>query len=143
MKAICLLILLLLGRSLVASEATDRRDAPPPRTLAMKVPNKVDSVEWYSTKRACAVGIIFRWVRDDGQPLPPMPVTQVWLLKANGGIIPTIEKPNFGGLMQVDGKIAKTASYTFPASAATEAVAVVVMVEKEFFVESLVGDSGK
>ena len=79
--------------------------------------------------------LVLPFVRDS-EPLPKAPSTQVWLLKADGSSIAQTAKPNTVGISNA-GSTTPSALYTFPVSAAPDAIAVVISVDGKLFVESL------
>jgi len=104
------------------------------KVLAMKVPGKIDSVIWSVQRSDCFVKIQFAPV--PSQPPPKDLATQVWLLQADGSTIPQRTWSSSGSVGFGESTTAFV-NYLFPPSAATDAVAVVVMVDGQFFVESL------
>ena len=64
------------------------------------------------------------------EPEAKNPSSQVWLLRADGSAIPQTSKPNTITISN-GGVVTPCIIYSFPRSAATDAVAVVVSVEGE------------
>ena len=106
------------------------------RTLGIKAPGKISFVDWSIQKSACVVQLVLSSPAREGEPLPEGPSTQVWLLKDDGTAIGKINKPHVSAISRGHAEMASIL-YLFPASAASDAVAVVVQVDGEFFIESL------
>lgn len=113
-----------------------RRQQHGTSTLAIKVPKKVDAV-YLSTqvsRWALQIGVL-PYVPHDAE-MPPIPSTQVWLLKSDGTVIPYSNKPKTVGLSNA-GQTKYSIYYRFPAAARTDAMAIVVNIDDEIFVERL------
>jgi hypothetical protein len=108
---------------------------PVTKTLQIKVPEKISAVFWTIQAHLCSIHISFLSV-PDGQKQLEHPRTQVWLLKADGSVIPPKEKPSTIGISMVN-HTTDSISYVFPPSAKTEACAAVISIDDGFFVERL------
>ena len=108
---------------------------PVTKTLNIKAPAKISAVFWSVTRDLCTIQVSFLPVRD-GQVRPEHPRTQVWLLKADGTVIPQTYKPSTDGVSMANSTTYST-MYVFPALAKTEATAAVVSIDNDFFVERL------
>ena len=108
---------------------------PAPRVLKINAPGKIDVVFWTVEPRRCTVQICAQ-PAVKGQEKPDLSRIQVWLLKADGTVFPQSEKP-FVVPLSTAGSVQDGIFYTFPASAESEAIAVVVSIDKEVFVERL------
>jgi hypothetical protein len=119
-------------------EAFGSQDPPVSKRLKLTVPGKVVDVIWSIQRELCAIQIDFPPVRQ-GEKEPTHARTQIWLLGSGGSIVlPTSKSPEspaigFSNL----GETTYFVSYTFPLSAKGEAIAVVLQVDDEFFVEPL------
>lgn len=134
-KTIRLASLLLSFQGLMAAEPAPGPGHPVDRMLGIKLPGKIEAVSWSIQESASTVQLILPSVRD-GEPLPPVPSTQVWLLRSDGTAISQSAKPSTPAIGMA-GSVTQSVLYAFPATAATEAVAVVVTVDGRFFVEPL------
>ncbi|MDB6024401.1 MAG: hypothetical protein JWM68_624 [Verrucomicrobiales bacterium] len=105
------------------------------KTLKIKIPNKVDFVHWSIQGDSCTVQITLPAVPLE-QKQPEHAQIQVWLLKSDGTVIPQNRKPSTPWISTMGFKIDHL-RYSFPPSAQTEAVAVVVSIDEELFVERL------
>ena len=108
---------------------------PVTQDLLVPASGKIRCVRWIIQTNSCVVDICFPGTKDS-EPSPEHPGTQVWLLKANGTIIPC----NGGSSVlrfPREGWIYDNVGYSFPLSAKTEACAAVVSVGGQFFVEPL------
>jgi hypothetical protein len=136
-KFFVLTAVLLFGLRLHAdgAEPSKADEQPVTKVLTIKVPGKVDSVFWSVKSDLCTVQISFPSVRQD-QKQPEHSRTQVWLLKADGTTIPLKSKPPTVGISN-GGWNTFSDIYTFAPSAQTEAIAVVVSIDDQIFVERL------
>lgn len=105
------------------------------KTLAIKVAKKVTHVFWSIQPDVCTVQIRFPAV-PDGEQQPQHPVTNVWLLKADGTSVAYQGKPRTFGTSMA-GHTGESAIYSFPSLAKDEAVAVVVSIDGQLFTERL------
>lgn len=105
------------------------------RVLKIKVAGKVEAVFWVTQNDLCTIQFGFPLVRDDEQQ-PEHAGTAVWLLKADGSAIAPARKTGRVGVSK-SGYVTESDVYTFPASARTDAVAVVVSIDDELFTERL------
>jgi hypothetical protein len=103
------------------------------KVLNIKFPDRAGAVIWAAHNDFCLIQITFPTGREGGKEAP---ATQVWLLKADGTIIPPKEKP-FTFSDAPANRASVATSYVFPASAKAEGVAAVVSVGSDFFVERL------
>jgi len=114
---------------------------PITKLLPIEIPDEVSSVSWSASRSdeyACAIQISFIPVRE-GKPQPAHPKTQVWLLKADGTVIPqtnVAQRIGFGNA----GHNTEMDSYAYPRSATEDAFAVVVSIGERLFVERLRSD---
>jgi hypothetical protein len=129
-----------------AADATDSAEESKaaedePAVLKIKVPGKVPAVLWSVQRELCLIRIDFPSVLNDAE-FPKHPVTQVWLLKADGTAI--APDKSFATPIWSSGGY-KTASFvhTFPKAAATHAIGVVVRIDGELFVEQLRPDASE
>lgn len=129
-------LLAFVSPNLTAQEATSISGRVLENILDIKVLGKVDWVMWSVTKHDCVLQVAFRPVLND-EPRPPAIASQVWLLKSDGSAIPPQSKPVKGIGIGGGGGYTPSDLYEFPAAAATEAVAVVLMVDGQFHVASL------
>ncbi len=136
MKSFLLSLLLLPSlHSALAQQSSPSPEKPISRKLAINVPGKINSVTLSIQKSVCLLqlespGFV------GSEPEPKNPSSQVWLLRADGSAIPQTSKPNTIPISN-GGVVTPCIIYSFPRSAATDAVAVVVSVEGELFVEGL------
>jgi hypothetical protein len=136
MKSFLLSLLLLPSlHSILAQQPSPSPEQPISRKLAIKVPGKISSVTLSIQKSVCLVQLESPGFLG-GEPEPKNPASQVWLLKADGTAIPQSSKPNTITISN-GGAVTPCIIYTFPRSAATDALAVVVSVEGQLFVEAL------
>lgn len=71
-------------------------------------------------------------------PSPPLPRVQAWVLRSDGTSIPrTPGSPAFPPLVRASDGVPLEMKYSFPVSAAHDAVAVVIMVDDVAYVEKL------
>ena len=106
-----------------------------PKRLQIKAPQKISAVFWVVERTSCIVQINFLAL-PDGQKQPEHPRTQVWLLKADGSAIPSKGTPATFGISGVN-HTTDSVAYIFPPSAKTEARAVAISIDDDFFVERL------
>jgi hypothetical protein len=110
--------------------------------LNIAVKDKVSAVYWVTDSPACALQISFQPVRqgrgrEPATPPPARPQTEAWLLTADGGVIPhASQNPVLAGISK-SGEVTPLAIYAFSCAAASAAVAAVVEVDGEFFVDKL------
>ena len=135
MKTILFASLVLPLQCLMAAEPASSPENPVNRTLGIKLPGKVEAVIWSIQKSTSTVQVILPSVPDDKR-LPPVPATQVWLLRSDGTIIPQSAKPSTPAI-GMGGAVTQSVIYAFPPTAPAEVVAVVVTIDGRFFVESL------
>ena len=105
------------------------------QTLKIMVPKKVQAVHWSIQNELCVLQITFMGVPQD-QERPKHSSTQVWLLKADGTVIPPKQETPTVWIASGGSKI-PSICYTFPPSARTEAMGVVVSINDQLFVERL------
>jgi len=131
---------LLAPHSLLAEQETQIPVDTASRTLAMKEFGIITDVYWRIDKSNYIVQINFP-SRPMGTSPMPIPKIQVWLLNADGTSIKqsnqsktnTRYPPGIG----LHGSISPFLMYVFPASAASEPVAVVVSINGKLLTESL------
>jgi len=111
------------------------RAHPDTRRLQIKASQKISAVFWVVERTSCVVQINFLPL-PDRQMQPEHPRTQVWLLKADGSVIPSKGAPATFGISGV-GYTTDSIAYVFPPSAKTEARAAVISIDDDFFVERL------
>jgi hypothetical protein len=104
--------------------------------LPVIVPGKVDRVFW-TCGRDCTVQIAFPG-HEDGRDEPRRPTTQVWMLNADGTTIPQVGKPDDITVGGGGGKVPST-TYSFPLTARTDAIRIVVRIDEQFFVVKVPG----
>jgi len=109
---------------------------PATGALPVKVSGKVDRVVW-TCGGDCAVQIAFPGYAD-GRDEPRHATTQVWVLKADGTTIPRVSAPDDVTIGGGGGKIPSTI-HTFPLTARTDAIRIVVRVDEQFFVVKVPG----
>lgn len=124
-----------------AQRASATKEFPVTKTLSVKVPGKVAFVSWSVQSDSTYIQISFPGV-PNGQKQPEHARTQVWLLKTDGTAMFQTYKSQESPAMSISnaGWDMPLVLYTFPPSARTEAIAVVVRVDDEFFVERLTPD---
>ena len=93
------------------------------RILDIKVSGVLDTASWTVYKSSYSVQFEFPAVPDD-QRLPKAPVTQVWLLKADGTVVATSGKPVYRGI-SMTGVIVPSIEYLFPRA---DSVAIVIRI---------------
>ena len=136
MKSFLLALFLLPSlHSILAQQPAPTPEQPISRKLAIKVPGKISSVTLSIQKSVCLVQLESPGFLG-GQPEPKNKASQVWLLRADGTAILQASKPNTITISN-GGAVTPCIIYTFPRSAATDAVAVVVSVEGQLFIEAL------
>ncbi len=136
MKSFLLALFLLPSlQSILAQQPAPTPEQPISRKLAIKVPGKISSVTLSIQKSVCLVQLESPGFLG-GEPEPKNPASQVWLLRADGTAIPQASKPNTITISN-GGAVTPCIIYTFPRSAATDALAVVVSVEGQLFIEAL------
>ena len=136
MKSLLLSLLLLPSlHSILAQQPSPSPEQPISRKLAIKVPGKISSVTLSIQKSVCLVQLESPGFLG-AEPEPKNPASQVWLLRADGTAIPQASKPNTITISN-GGAITPCIIYTFPRSAATDALAVVVSVDGQLFIEAL------
>ena len=136
MKSFLLALFLLPSlHSILAQQPAPTPEQPISRKLAIKVPGKISSVTLSIQKSVCLVQLESPGFLGS-EPEPKNPASQVWLLRADGTAIPQASKPNTITISN-GGAVTPCIIYTFPRSAATDAVAVVVSVEGQLFIEAL------
>jgi len=108
---------------------------PVTKFLAIKAPEKISAVFWTVQRSLCTMQISFPSLPDK-QKQPEHPRTQVWLLKADGTVIPQTYKPSTNGISMAN-HTTDSIIYVFPASAKTEACAAVISIGNEFFIQTL------
>ena len=125
----------------LAALASTGVDAQRSSVLTLKVPGKVAFVSWTVQSDSAYIQISFPGVRN-GEKQPALARTQVWLLKSDGtAMVQTAKSPDSPAIaISNAGWSTPVVVYTFPASARTEAIAVAIKVDDEFFVERLVRD---
>jgi hypothetical protein len=136
MKSFLLSLFLLPSlHSILAQQPAPSPEQPISRKLAIKVPGKISSVTLSIQKSVCLVQLESPGFLG-AEPEPKNPSSQVWLLRADGTAIPQAGKPNTITISN-GGTITPCIIYSFPRSAATDAVAIVVSVEGQLLVEAL------
>jgi hypothetical protein len=137
MKSFRFGLILLFSHSVFAGEPVPHPESAVvlQRKLAIHAPGKVSSVVWSVQRSVCLVQLDFPQY-PEGELMPDGPSTQVWLLKADGTAIAKINKPHAIAI-SMSGWETPVVDYLFPPIAASDAVAVVVQVDGEYFVESL------
>jgi hypothetical protein len=124
-----------------AQRSSAAQESPVTKTLNIKVPGKITFVYWSVQSNSTYIQISFPGV-PHGQTEPEVARTQVWLLKSDGTAMPQMykspESPAMG--ISMAGRDTPFVIYTFPSSARTEAISVVVKVDDEFFAERLTPD---
>ena len=108
---------------------------PVTKTLPIKAPQAVSAVFWSVQSDVCVLQVSFQPVPDK-QRQPEHPRTQVWLLKADGTVIPQTCKPSANGISMAN-HTTDSISYVFPPAAKREACAVVISIGDGFFVVRL------
>lgn len=107
------------------------------------MPGKVAAVIWTVRVDHCTLQIVFpnagriaRAMQDDPKLKPQRPRVQVWLLKADGGLIAPTQRvePDQKGIRQPYGA---EVLFAFPLSADKEAVAAAIRVDDAFYIEPL------
>jgi hypothetical protein len=116
----------------------------------LRAPGKIAAVLWTIRKDSCTLQVVLpnpgsRMVRtsQDGaatHPKPQQTRIQVWLLRADGNIIPAVrqwESPGFNHTKLLTRGSGPEVNYSFPLSASTQAVAAAVMIDGDFYIEQL------
>ena len=125
-----------------ADDPTEEQVTQPINTiLDLKLPKTVQDVIWSIQEKNCTIQINFPSVRDHLPPEKPEhsehPKTKVWLLKADGTVIlPRNQYPSYLGISMAMW-VTYSDSYSFPATAKTQAVAIVMSIDGDFFVAKL------
>ena len=136
MKSFLFALLLLPGlHSIVAQQSPPSPEQSITRMLNIKVPGKVCSVIWQIQEAGCSVALELPTFLSAG-PMPKAPITQVWLLRADGTGIPQRSGP----AMMIDtngAAVTPSILYAFPSSASSDAVALVISADGQFVVEAL------
>jgi hypothetical protein len=138
------LVLAVLGCCRVRAQSpSDAQGLRTTKRLKMNVPGQVTQVILSVLRNDfCNVQIHFPDTRlhpgdpKAGRASMPFFRTQVWLLKSDGTSVPRTREPARLGVGNA-GSGHAFVSYDFPTSACTEAVSVVLRVEDQFLVESL------
>lgn len=111
--------------------------------LAATATGKLARAQWRIESNrmleGCVVRLSFAPV-PVGTPEPARPETQVWLLRADGTVIPAARPPDEMGSTFADGKVVSTTRvriYQYPLSARSEAISVVIRVGDDFFTEQV------
>jgi len=132
--------LLLVSHGLLADEETQIPKDTASRTLAIEVPGKITAVYWSIQKSNYVFQINFP-SRPRGSPAMPIPNIQVWLLNADGTSIrqsnQSETKRKHAPGFALSGMVRPLLFYKFPASAASEPVAIVISVDGKLLIESL------
>jgi hypothetical protein len=106
--------------------------------LAATVSGKLELAQWRIYRDGgCVVRLGFAPV-PVGTSEPPRAETQVWLLRADGTVIPPTRPPDEMGTTFVDSKVVsrtRVRIYQYPPSARTEAISLVVRVGDDYFTE--------
>ena len=114
---------------------------PITKRLPIQIPDEVSAVFWSASRSddyACSIQISFLPMRE-GKPQPAHPKTQVWLLRADGTVIPPTHVAKRDGIGNA-GSVTESDSYAYPRSATEDAVAVVVSIGERLFFERLRSD---
>ena len=119
-----------------------------PRVLAKdlnsaRTPGKVAAVIWTVRAEHCTLQVVFpnggriaQAMRDDPKLKPQRPSVQVWLLKADGGIIAPTQRVE-PGTKSIRQPYGIEVLFAFPLSADKEAVAAAIRVDEAFYIEPL------
>jgi hypothetical protein len=108
-----------------------------------RTPGKVAAVIWTVRADYCTLQVVFpnagriaQAMRDDPKIKKQRPSVQVWLLKADGSLIPSTGRaePGAQGARQPYGV---EVLFGFPLSADKEAVAAAIRVDDAFYIESI------
>ncbi len=110
---------------------------PVSKLLSIEVPEKVIGACWTVSRSKdvySSIGIMFatRHPKKESE----FPQTQVWLLKADGTVIPQAIEPSIAGAGNSRG-VTFSRSYCYTFSSVREAVAAVISIDGQFVVERL------
>jgi hypothetical protein len=110
-------------------------DLPPVRMqrLSATASGVLSLAEWQLHDREFVVRLGFA-PAPTGAPEPPRPVTQVWLLRADGSVIPQAKPPDE---VRSSGPVNRTRIYQYPPSAREEALSVIVRVGEDYFTDRM------
>jgi hypothetical protein len=152
---LCLAMILVLGTASVHAAA------PGTQVVAqdlqkLRVPGKISAVVWTRRDESCTLQVVLQMPVDyqvamkvhaqrqaremaSKQPATPqLPQVQAWLLKADGThIARSPGSPAFPAVARASDGVPLEVKYSFPLAAAQEGVAVAIMVDGEYSIESL------
>jgi hypothetical protein len=128
-------VLFLPLRLLISADQSDRT-FPEWTRLGIEVPGSVYGVLWYPGDHRSTASIQMFYIpvkggKDSMQP----PKTQVWLLGADGSVIPYIGQPSTGSIGGPG--IQYHLMYRYDRAKAADAVAVAVLIEGRYFIKEL------
>lgn len=110
---------------------------------AARMPGKIAAVLWTVRTERCTLQVIFptggriaQAMHDDPKLKLHRPSVQVWLLKADGGLIAPTERAE-PGTKDIRQPYGLEVLFAFPLSADKEAVAAAIRVDDAFYIEPL------
>ena len=118
-----------------AEPSPAKNEHPITKALQIKVLPAISGIFWSVQSNVCVIQIGFQPM-PDGQKQPEHPHTQVWLLKADGTVIPSSHEPSTVGI-SMGNHTTDSISYVFPPAAKIEACAAVISIDNKIFVDQL------
>lgn len=122
----------------------------------LRVPGKVSAVVWTRRNDGCTLQVVLQMTTEYQvrakvhaqraaagvavAPLatPDLPRIQAWLLRRDGTLVArTPGSPSFPAVMKASDGVPLELKYSFPASAASEAAAVAIMIDDNYYIEQL------
>jgi hypothetical protein len=122
----------------------------------LRIPGKVSAVVWTRRDDTCTLQVVLQMPvefqiaskiaaqrqRDGLSPAPParpaLPKVQAWLLRMDGTVIARKPgSPAFPAAVNASDGVPLEVRYSYPASAAQEAVAVAMMVDDVYYIEQV------
>jgi hypothetical protein len=121
----------------------------------LRIPGKVVAVVWTRRNDSCTVQVVLQMpveyqlaakraaqlaAAGAGAPLasPRLPQVQVWMLKADGKVVSrTAGSPAFPAAVKASDGVPLEMKYSYPLSAAQEAVAVAIEVDGVYYIDQL------
>lgn len=144
------LVALNLLAGLNPAESSEKREVVAQDLKLLRAPGKVEAAIWTRRPEGYTLQVVLKFNIPGLAPMdgrrkipstepepPPLAQLRVWLLREDGSLIQPsrtqLPNPANAGLRTR----AMDATYTFPENAGTEAVAVAMQVDGEFFIEKL------